>query len=348
MTTWSGLTNHLAIGYDVWTDGYDTYTPSINVYIQISIRNDNWPFNDDQSVALSGSTSATWNYHNGMGNSQSMVIGTATIAGQGQSYGGGPTYSFHAQVNGNYLGAGPAIDFSFTLPARPTRAPSPPPSGPAWANITATSATYSFPGPADNGGLNPDAYTCHVATNSSVNPYFLDSYQNTSVGGLAPNTTYWGQGFWHNGSGWSGGSAITAFTTNAYQLGTPVWSNIGPTNATLTWGNPPTSDAASQYNLQIATDSAFTQIVGNFTSGWSTNFGATGLTPATTYYSRVRASTSTGWGVFSATSSAKTLSGAKIMRNGTWIDAPAYIYRNGTWVAAAVYKNRNGTWTAGG
>jgi hypothetical protein len=349
MTTWSGFTNHLSIGYDVWTDGYDTYTPSINVYIQISIRNDNWPFNDDQQVVLSGSTGATWNYHNGMGNSQSMVIGTATIAGQGQNYNGGPTYSFHAQINGVYLGAGPAIDFSYTLPPRPHRPPTAP-GAPSASGVTAIHADFGWSYPADDGGLGADYTWLQIATDAGFGGLVYDNqspgWNGRSLSIFAPNTTYWMRDAAHNGAGWSGWSGTSSFATNAYQVSAPVWSAIGPTTATLTWGSPPTTDTASQYNVQIATDSAFTALVSNVTAAWATTYSATGLQPNVKYYSRVRASTSTGWGAWSATSNATTLSGAKVMRGGVWVDAPAYIYRNGAWVVATVYKGRGGAWNA--
>lgn len=350
MTVWGAYTNYLRIGLDISTDAISHATTSTNVYVTWTVQCDpSYNFNDSQTLVMTSPQSDQWTFQNTLQGGQTIQFGH-TIANQGLSYSGGPTWNFASNLQGVYLGAGPSLSYNWTLPARPAGVPSPP-GGATFSSILATQVNAAWTGSPDNQGSAIDNYTIHVANNSAMNPYQQDLGGNSlsrTITGLAPGTTYWTQTFAHNGIGWSGPSTETAFTTNAYQLGSPVWSNIQATTATLTWGNPPTSDAAVQYNLQIATDSGFTNLVGNFTNTFATNFLATGLTPNTTYYSRVRASTSTGWGAWSATSSAKTLSGAKIMRSGTWIDAPGYVYRSGTWVAATSYVYRNGVWVPAG
>lgn len=347
MTTWSGFVNHLRIGYDVWTDSYNTYTPSINVYIQISVQVDSsWNFNDSQTVNMSGSAGQSWTFQNTMGANGVTSAPVVTIANQGQSYGGGPTYSFHAELDGVYLGAGPAIDFSYTLPARPTRVPNPP-GAPGWSSISATQAIVSYSESTDNGGLGIDGHATHVATDSAFNNIIQNvgtSPGGTWITGLAPNTTYWGRDFSHNGDGWSGASGVTSFATNAYKPGAPSWSNILPTTATVSWSAPSSSPAPSQFEIQIATDSGFTNLVKDMTGNWTTSFSATGLAPNTAYYTRVRANSGTGWGVWSSTASMTTLSGAKVRVNGAWQNAPAYARVNGAWQTVTVKKRVNGAW----
>lgn len=234
MTLWSGFTNHLRIGADWWTDPYDTYTPSINVYIQISVGVDaTWNFNDSQTVNLSGSAGASWTFQNTMGANGIAAIGTAVIGGQGQSYGGGPTYSFHAQLDGVYLGAGPALDFSFPLPARPIRPPGAP-TAPGYGSITATSVVVGWAYSGDNGGSGLDADWLQLATDAGFGTIVYSNIGGINLGrgvsGLTPGTTYYGRAAAHNAAGWSGWSGTSSVTllpgANAQRGG--AWQNGVP------------------------------------------------------------------------------------------------------------------------
>lgn len=349
MTVWGGYNNHLRVGLDLWTDAIDHNTTAVTMYAQVSVNVDStWSFNDSQDVHLyvNGGLDSQWTFQDTMGkNGTTTFLKTWT---EYPSYGGGPSWTFSADVTGNYLGGTSTVSMGYTLPARPIAAPSPP-GAPSFSGITATATNVGWGYPADDGGSGVDYTWLQVATANWANVIYDNQspgWNGRTVTGLAPNTTYYGHTAAHNPAGWSGWSGVSSFATNPYQLSAPTWSNIGPTTATLTWGNPPTSDAATQYNVQIATDSGFTAIVKDVTAAWTTSYSATGLQPNVKYYSRVRASTSTGWGAWSASSNATTLSGAKVMRGGTWVDAPAYIYRNGAWVVATVYKGRGGTWNA--
>lgn len=350
MTTWSGFTNHLAIGYDVWTDGYDSYTPSINVYVQISVKCDpSFNFNDSETVVLSGSRAASWTFQNTLQANGVVAVGAVSIDGQGQNYGGGPTYTFHAQLNGVYLGAGPAIDFSYTLPARPTRVPNAP-GTPTASAITATTATVAFGGSSDNGGVAIDDTWLRIATDAGfANVVWQDpvgtAQYSFNVAGLTPNTVYYAEDSSHNGNGWGPWSGVGSFTTDPYQLAAPTLTSTAPTAMHVAWGSPPTADTPTGWDLQVATSADFSSIVNTASSGtWGTSTDITGLSPGANYFVRVRAHTASGNGVFSPASSLKTLTGAKVMRGGTWVDAPAFIYRGGSWVSATVYKSRGGTW----
>jgi len=347
MTTWSGFVNHLAIGYDVWTDAYDSFTPSINVYIQISVKCDpSFNFNDSETAVLSGSASGSWTFQNTLQANGVVAVGSATIPNQGQSYGGGPAYSFHAQLNGVYLGAGPAIDFSYTLPARPIRVPNAP-GTPSFSAVLATTATMNWTGSTDNGGSGVDAYHLQVDNDATFASPILSFNSNSGAGltGLSPGTKYYGRVQAHNGAGWGGYSAAGSFTTNTYQLAAPTLTTTSPTSMHVAWGSPPTADTPTGWDLQVATSSDFSSIVKTASGAtWGTSTDITGLSPGTNYFVRVRAHTASGFGAFSPTASLKTLTGAKVMRNGSWVDAPAYVYRGGSWVSCTVYKYRGGTW----
>lgn len=345
---WGGFTNHLRIGIDCWTDGYDTYTPSINVYVDVYVQCDSsFNFDDDQTAVLSGSAGGSWTFHNGLQANQSVFVGRAVIGGQGQSYGGGPTYNFSAVLNGVYLGAGPSVSRSFTLPPRPIRPPAPPSSNPAFSSITATSAVVSWGGTSDAGGSGPDADQLQVSANSGFTAIVHDSTQGGSsrtVSGLAPGTTYWARSRIHNAAGWSGWSGTTSFTTQSFQVAQPTITNLAPDSLTLNWATP-SGGTPTGYQIQRSTSSDFTANLTTITStSWATSKEITGLSPATTYWFRVRANTASGYGAWSPAASAQTLSGAKVRQGGTWVNAVAYVRVGGAWKLAKVYKRVGGAW----
>ena len=75
-----------------------------------------------------------------------------------------------------------------------------------------------------------------------------------------------------------------------------------PTTTTLTWTAPTNVGAGlSQRQIQVSTSSAFSSTVIDSTAAWGTSFNATGLHKGTTYYARVRASSSAGFGPYSGT-----------------------------------------------
>ncbi|QFG08705.1 minor tail protein [Arthrobacter phage Ingrid] len=69
-----------------------------------------------------------------------------------------------------------------------------------------------------------------------------------------------------------------------------------------------------------------------------------GLKPYTTYYFWSRGRNSVGWGPWSARSSARTLSGARVRQNGVWKNAIPYVKVNGAWKLAQPYSKINGIW----
>lgn len=81
--------------------------------------------------------------------------------------------------------------------------------------------------------------------------------------------------------------------------------NVNSSDATLTWQ---AAEQAASYTVEVATDAAFTQIVASQSGLETTSWQATGLSPTTRYYWRVRASNGCGGGsdsvVFSFTTSA--------------------------------------------
>jgi len=434
---WGGWHGHLRVGIDVWTDGYDTWTPSINVYAAVYVQCDgSFNFADNQLVTLRGNASADYNFYNGLQANQSQHLGTGVVGGQGQNYGGGPNYYFEARLSGAYNGASPSVGVNFWLPARPPRVPAPP-GVPFYRDVTATTAFPDFGGSPDDGGRGIDAYDYHLATDPNFNNVIRVTRHPATATDLAPGTTYWGRSFAHNAVGWSGPSGASAFTTTNFQTSVPTISGLGADAATLNWAAPWGGNPVS-YEFQVATDSNFANVVqGAYNPSWGTSRVLPGLLPGTRYWARLRSGTSSGWGAWSgavefttlafatdaptvtdigpdtatvkwvapagatpvgyhlqlATNSAMTaglqnfessswatlrqllglapaskywvrvrsktasgygswssvtafesLSGAKIRRGNTWVDAPVFVRSGGRWVVAKVNKRVNGAW----
>jgi hypothetical protein len=79
--------------------------------------------------------------------------------------------------------------------------------------------------------------------------------------------------------------------------------------------------------------------------GWQNGtFILTGLKPATNYNFWSRGRNSVGWGPWSAISSGRTISGARVKQNGVWKEAVPYVKQNGAWKLAQPYSKVNGIW----
>ncbi len=309
---WGGESGHMSVGIEVTTDGYDTNTTSVNVYVDFYIKcGPSWNFGDAQTLTAGGNVGGSWNFQNNLSSNQTQYIGRAIVYGQGLSYGGGPTYYFSGQISGHYQGATPSCGVYFTLPARPPNYPTPP--GVGVDSVTASSARAVVYAP-DPRGSGIDAYETAL---SLPGPNW--SGWTTSFGGgtgtatgLAPATTYQFASRAHNGVGWSAWGYSGNFTTGATVPGTPtaVGSNtVGQTTANVTWTAPSNGGSAIlDYTLQIATDAGFSQNVQTLTFSGSPA-ALTTLVPGTLYYYRVRANNAVGNGAYSAAQQFTTLAG---------------------------------------
>ena len=91
---------------------------------------------------------------------------------------------------------------------------------------------------------------------------------------------------------------IVGGATNAITLLTPVADTIiNQTAEQFTWT---AVTGATEYNIQIGTDSAMTALQVNDSTAKTPSYQATGLKNTQTYYWRVRAKSAEGWGDFSA------------------------------------------------
>jgi hypothetical protein len=350
--SWGPWTNHLRIGIEVRNTAFDSYTPHIDVHADFWVQCDSsWNFADNQTLVVSGNriTTSSHGFYNGLRANQTTRVVIKSLADQVQSYSGGPTYTYSARLDGVYLGAGPKHDLSWSLPAKPKRPPSAP-GAPVITGITANGAdSITWSAPTDIGGSSLDYSWLEIATANFANVVYSNKGAGWSpsraVSTLAPNTTYFTRAAARNAAGWSPFSKVKSFSTLPFQVAKPTLTDIQPQSATLNWVAP-TGGTATGYELQVATDTTFKTLAHSTRSAtvWATSKAITGLSPATTYYYRVRANTAHGWGAWSSAATTSTLSGAKVRVNGQWVDATGYIYSGGQWVVATVNKRVNGIW----
>jgi hypothetical protein len=211
-------------------------------------------------------------------------------------------------------------------------------------NIGANSMDVSI-SPNSDGGAGIDAYNVGYGTDPWNTQYGTGNTGSwTSIGGLAPGTTYY---FWasaHNKNGWSGWSnRVSAKTLNVPDPPTtPTFSNVLPTSVTVQ--TSPNSDNGSAINwwwIGYGTDPNNNQY--NAYGGGSP-FNIGGLAPGTVYYFWARAQNSVGWGPWSPRGSVRTIAGAYVNVGGAQKLAVPYVNVGGTWKLAQPYVRDSGIW----
>ncbi len=131
-----------------------------------------------------------------------------------------------------------------------------------------------------------------------------------SITGLSNITKYCWRVKAKNQTGWGSFSTVWNFTTIVPVPSTPTL--ISPLNGAtgiplslyLQWNKP---QYASGYNVLIATDEVFTNIVINDSTLTDTLKSLSNLNPLTTYYWKVRAKNNSGWSTFSSANYFKTI-----------------------------------------
>ena len=147
-------------------------------------------------------------------------------------------------------------------------------------------------------------YRLDVSTNNAFSS-FQSGYQNLDVGnvlslsvtGLSQATTYYYRLRAYNSAGASGNSGTISVTTTVNPPPAPVAnaaSGVSSSSFTANWSS---ASGATGYRLDVSTNNAFS----SFQSGYQNldvgnvlSLSVTGLSPATTYYYRVRAYNSAG------------------------------------------------------
>jgi hypothetical protein len=339
---YAGRTNE-RVGIDVWTDGYDTNTPSITVYVDIYVESQ-YTITDEQVLSWGGS---------GINGSQAISMRQGTyhitrqaIPGQGQIYAGGPIYSWSASISGHFQGVTPGVSVTWALPPRPANIPAAPPTG--VDSVTASSARVVVSA-ADGRGAGVDAYNVRVQRQADAAIVYDQVGSGTvTVGGLARSTGHVAFSRAHNAIGWGVWSSGTGFTTSGTvpdaPTAAPVLRASEPDTLGVTWAAPVDGGSAiTGYDLQASTTSAFTTAI--TTSTTATSGTVTGLVPATPYFVRFRAKNAFGASTWSPVLSTETLPSAKVRVAGAWQRAKVWVLAPTGWAQAKVWKRTpDGTW----
>lgn len=213
-----------------------------------------------------------------------------------------------------FWGAGQVIraNASHTVPAR---APVPPTlaNTDSVTNITHNSATITGITVSNNGGATPNNIRVQhnsSASTSGARVTTRGSWAAVTLTGLPSGQRRYYRVAGANSAGWSSYGPWRSFVTlpppvvapSAPTLG--MFTNVTQTSATVNWTAPSSSGGAaiSNYQVQRATNAGFTTGLSTVStgSGASRSRSITGLTRATRYYVRVRASNGTAWSPWSS------------------------------------------------
>lgn len=177
---------------------------------------------------------------------------------------------------------------------------------PTAGSVTSSSISWSWSAPND-GGSAITTYEHQVSRNSGFTDLVgthSDATSPASRSNLEKGTTYWVRTRAVNAIGdgaWSGGRAIT---TSATVPGAPTLAagSVTSTSVAFTRGAPSDDGGATitNYDYQLATNSSFTAGLQSWSST-SASQSRSGLTRATRYYIRSRATNSVGDGPWSST-----------------------------------------------
>lgn len=125
----------------------------------------------------------------------------------------------------------------------------------------------------------------------------------------------------------------------------PSSSSILPTSFAINFNGPASNGGASidYYLVRISLNSSFSGYTDKHTGTGSNNV-FTGLTPGTTYYSRVYAHNSKGYSTPSVTITVKTLAPARIKVGGVYKFAIPYVKVAGIYRIALPFVKTSGTY----
>ncbi|HSN90498.1 MAG TPA: CxxxxCH/CxxCH domain-containing protein [Anaeromyxobacteraceae bacterium] len=184
------------------------------------------------------------------------------------------------------------------------------PGTPAFSGVTSGNVTVSWAAPAGGAA----SYRVERAPDVAGAP---GAWQEVAAGvsspwsdgTVAPGTTYWYRVRGSNASGdgaYSGAASVTTATTVPGAPGTPGFTNVAQTSLRASWT---AASGATSYKVERAPDAsgapgAWQEIAAGVAT---TSHDDSGLSPATTYWYRVRGTNANGDGPYSNAASVTTL-----------------------------------------
>ena len=200
----------------------------------------------------------------------------------------------------------------------------------------------------------PADYTLYAASATLGTGTVLASYNTApftfNVTGLTANTTYDYYVYAFNNSGCAGPTyfatplmgSVTTCAAATVASGTPTSSSITSSGFTASW--TASSTTGVDYELDVATNSTFTNYVSGYQAlnvGTGTlTYAITGLSPSTTYYTRVRALLGTCYSASSSTLTVATVAVPVITSISPNVcNGPATLTITGTGLTGATAAN---------
>lgn len=302
---------------------YDGSTPSKSVTFTLPARPASAPSAPNPSWSSLGSTSVTVSCNTPSSNGASITdyqiqvddssgfgspVGTFDKGNTVSGLKPGTKYYIRARAKNSVGWSSWSATENFTTSAATPSTP----SAPSVSDIGNQEATLTWSAPSNNGASITN-YGWQVATDSGFSNVVKSGTGNvltTDITGLDPNTNYYARVRAYNSVGWSSYSSGKLFKTSATTATAPVTlsvSSIAHTYATATW-TAPSDDGGStvtSYEIQVATNSSFTQNVKSLTSSTLSKY-INNLYAGMTWYIRVRAVNAAGTGAWK-TSSFSTL-----------------------------------------
>lgn len=212
--------------------------------------------------------------------------------------------------------------------------PSPAPVSSAANALAETSFAANWAAAATATGYRLDVATDNLFTN------FVTGFQDLNVNnvitypvtGLTGGTTYYFRTRSYNISGTSSNSNVITVLTVPVKPTANAATSIAETSFTANWT---ASAGATKYYLDVATDAAFTNILGAYSDKDVSNvitYPVTGLTGGTEYFYRVRSYNASGTSTSSGTQTALTIPAAPTATAAGSVAATSFI---ANWTASA-------------
>lgn len=221
------------------------------------------------------------------------------------------------------------------------------------SNIAPTSFLADIISANGNGGSLTNAQVKWNTSQSDTGASNINkgSYGDISVPGLVRATRYYFQMRVFNTTwGWGPWTSWKIVDTPSTVPGVPsaAWGFRDITQVDAFTDNLSVADnggvAVTNWQVQWNTTESATGASSSTSGSGSTDAQLVNLLPGTTYYARIRAYNSNGWGSYSAWKSFTTLPGVYVKADGVWKNAIPYVKVNGVWVQVIRYIKDGGVW----
>jgi hypothetical protein len=309
--------NGMRVGLDIsWsgvTYGSTTTTATVEVWTE-----NQYTYNDNQSINISNNLGSNFSYNNTQGGSPTKR-GTKTYL---YTYGANPgSVTFGATVEGTYNSISPSVSIASTTPTVPSPLPPSAPSASSSPYNGGITVTYGAPGDGGTGGVSYYQYSTNLVNwyTTPSNPFNVGGTNGSALTVYVRAVNAYGQAGSYTSTTSTPRtvpSAPTSFSANSSVFG----------QLTLSWGGPSSNGGESVDGYVLRTGSTVLQNSG------ATSYTHTGLAPYTDYSYTVTARNDAGEGA-AASLTAKTLGGvAKVWNDTTWVTTLPKVWNGSTWL----------------